>query len=471
MNWKKEIKYIVICGGLIAWICTLDALWTAIENGFGYLVNSEIKRIFFLILLLSLIGIVCWRIISIFVRAKEIIYNRIYEKGRAKGFEEGFLEAYHGNKELYGNVVTCCKNFIEALSQHNLNELGDCLVYKFSEQPESWREFIEQATDQYIDNLSGDAKKNWQELAKTTACKYIDATNAVRRGDKGSPILLSNFNIYAECVSSILATLTSNDFGKHVRVWTLLNKPLNFWYNMLAITNDETKSSFHCTTEWWEEYKKRVSDLKDSEKIQMRRIIVDQKTDDGKYLEDLYLYKENGYVRPLSIRDAISRSLGSNAIRPIADVEMALNPVNEEYLNEKLYIIGYPINAKNKTVKPSVNIPNQWVRLSTHFHEEYHRGFKKRLKDEKGVYYCFVKERDIEGNRDLSAYLLFDDIFLVEFSEHDNYIDGFGIALNIDEKYDMVGITLLSGRVLNMTRKALKTKWETGVSSAISLRS
>ncbi|MBN2286949.1 MAG: hypothetical protein JXI43_10910 [Tissierellales bacterium] len=463
MNFKREIKYLAIIGGLIAWICILDQFWTIVENVLKCNVNTGFKKVIIIILLLSVILLFLLRIFN-------IIYNRIFEKGKAHGFKEGIEAAYHGKQILYENIIKRCQHFIEVLSEHRLNELGDCLIQKLSEEPESWREFVERATIDYIDNLSNDAQKNWQELAKATACKYIDATNAVRKGHKGTtPILLSNFNIYAACVTSILETLTNNDFGTHIRVWTLLNKPLNYWYNMIALTNDFTKKSFHCTQDWWENYKKRVSDLKYSEKIQMRRIIVDQKTDDGKKLEDLYLYKENGQVKTLSIEKALSKKQYFEGIRLIKDVEKALDLENEDFLREKLYIIGYPNNGRNKNTKSKSNIHNHWVKLFTHFNEEYHTGFKKFLKDEKGVYYCFVREREIKGDRDLSAYLLFDDIFLVEFSEHDSNIDGFGIALNIDEIHDIVGITLLSGHELNMTRNALKNKWQSGVGSLAKL--
>ena len=462
MEIKGQIKYIVIVGGLITWICNLDAFWTVTEKTLGITVISGIKTSFFMLLLGFAVLIFVWRFFVLIFELGKLIYCRIYEKGRAIGFIEGKEAAYHGRIDLYENVISQCQQFIEELSKHSLNELGGCLIKKLSEQPKSWEQYLIRDSTDYFTQLSSESKRKWQELVKATACKYIDATNAVRTGEKGPPFLLSNFNIYAEVVSAILETLATYDFGNYVRIWTLLNKPLPFWYNMLAISDEASKNTFYCTQNWWETYKEGVSALKSNEKIQMRRIIVDKQTD-GKNMEELYIYKDNGRVQPMPIREARSKKTEFTTMKLIKDVQLALDQASDEVLNEKMYIIGWINDGEHKKANGQKN--NKWIKLTSHFHQEYHNGFRQYLKDQKGVYYCFVEERAIAGNRDLSSYLMFDDIFLVEFNECDNHIDGFGITLNINEQYDIVGISLLTGNALNLTRKALKAKWETGVGS------
>jgi len=460
MKIKREIKYILIEGSLITVIIKFDEFSTALKNANILTIDTKIKTIIVSMLLVIVVSIFLWRVSKIF-------YSWIFEKGRKKGYSEGIIAAYYNRPNLYKNLISSCQKFIKELSKHHLNKLGCCLIQKFSEEPESWNKLVGQATTNYLGNLSEHSQKNWQELAKTTACQYINATNAARKGEKGPPILLSNFNIYAECVSSILETLVDpkKNFGNRIRVWTLLNKPLTYWYNMLAIS----KGAFHCTQDWWEMYKVRVSNLKENNKIQIRRIIVDQKTDDGKILEDLYLYKENGFVKPITIREAISRMSEFKDMNLIEDVRKALSTI-EDFYEEKIYIIASPSKRINKKVTDDNNLHVHWQALSQHFLSLYHTKFKRYLKDEKGVYYCFVSNREIEGDRELSSFLLCDDIFLVEFNENNTQIDGFGIALNIDEKYDIVGITILSGYDLNMTRKALNSKWQEGESYVKKLR-
>jgi hypothetical protein len=369
-------------------------------------------------------------------------------KGNQQGFELGYNKALKSKNKIYEPLIENCENYlVNNLSKHKLENIGHSIIQKLSSEPEGWSKYLEYAIADYTRTLNENHLRNYEELASNMIETYFDATIKTRSEKFGDPLLISNFNIYAECVNALLDTLvnSSSGFGKTVIVWTLLDNPLIRWYNMVNISS----KNFFITTPWWEKYKNTVANMKNHNKFQMRRLACkrDFKFNNINYdTDNLYVYKNAKCQKIGEIENIISAKTNVDIIPCILE-----SMKYKEYADTEVVLIGTP-NGNN--------ISDDWTSLIKHFEKTYHSTPKEYLKDyDKGVFHGYINNTIIEEDKDLAAYLDYDDIFIIQFDQQNDHIDGFGIALNLSEKSDTDGIKLLSGNDLHKTQKALKTKW------------
>lgn len=369
-------------------------------------------------------------------------------KGNQQGFEIGYTKALKGKKNIYEPLIENCENYlVNELTKHKLENVGHSIIQKLTYEPQGWSEYLQYAIADYTKTLNSKHILSYEELATNMIETYFDATRKTRSENLGDPLLISNFNIYAECVTALLDTLVNSnfDFGKTVIVWTLLDNPLLRWYNMVNVSS----KNFFITTAWWEKYKKAVAKMKDNNKFQMRRLVCKRDFDiNNEYYDtnNLVIYKN---ATPQKIKDVESIFNDNPTVNILSCIKESTR--YQEYADEEIIVIG-SVNQKG--------VNENWIPLINHFEQTYHSMSKQYLKDtDKGVFYGYINSTIIEQNRDLAAYLDYDDIFLIQFDEHNGDIEGFGIALKLSEKSDTDGIKLLSGHDLQKTKSALQIKW------------
>ncbi|MDD5260307.1 MAG: hypothetical protein PHD76_00510 [Methylacidiphilales bacterium] len=267
-------------------------------------------------------------------------------------------------------------------------------------------------------------------------------------------LLPANFEVYAECVKSILEIVTACN-PRHpgtIRVWTHLCKPIRRWYNLsesVSSRNDGTLFVYAHSYPWWEEYKQsvqklRLKDKRDQKKIiQMRRIV--SCGDNGETKRE-FLYNINNSA-VLTVNDAAKISFNGRCPKLLSEVNEAIR-LKAAHATYPLYLIG-KCNCAHQHHYP------QWVSLGEHFNDEYHDAVIPQSgfvcgSETKGVY-CVYDDQPADQYE-------YEDVFLVNMEPVGGSL--FGIAFYRDKVNNLSGIVFLTDEEINKEMKELQDIWD-----------
>jgi len=305
----------------------------------------------------------------------------------------------------------------------------------------------------------------WQELAAAFVDAYSEeSTNQRDQGVENRRLLLSNFQVYAKCVASLLKSIE----GTEATVWTFLRRPLPAWYNLFPVilsTHPEKRGVF--TTRWWENYKEDIKRLRDSQasQIKLKRLVAlppEASHNLACYMSLPEAEREKVVLESYCVLNRVEGAFDLGAGKPpkptngvkLLDEVEALRDADQNMipLRAKLHFVG----KHNGNV-----LPDNWVEIVEHFQREFHTGSGAHACAEMphvgGVYYKYLKTVP-------QMFARFDDIFLVESSGM-----MFGIALCVEEDLDTAGILILESDQLEAFKATFQTEWQQG-SNSLSLK-
>jgi len=250
-------------------------------------------------------------------------------------------------------------------------------------------------------------------------------------GDKGRPIIFSNFQGYAHAVKRVLESLEGiRCRSPYPHVWTLFKRPIWDWYNPFS-SGKTARDSDHFTVDWWEDYKSRFREIKNKGlNVRVFRLVAHADASSRlPHPSEIYLYgSTNGNLVPMTLAEARAYA---DSVRDVDWHPSITGLLSNSYHDDseperKVYLIGKP---RDGTVPAQAH-----PKLLDHFETTYHHHFSSAGNNSRG---CFVKY--VQSVSDLQGLDIYDDVFIVSVSASRR----FGMAFVDDESRDINGMRFL----------------------------
>jgi hypothetical protein len=283
---------------------------------------------------------------------------------------------------------------------------------------------------------------------------YVSALSNVKHPRTGIPLNLSNFEIYATCVETMLERLAQPNSEGHrttIKVSTVLRRDLKYWYNIGQTRRGDISVAF--TTESWEDYKAHVARIvttggSQPHDVQMRRIVDRRALASAK---SQFIYCDDQGPAKLTALD-LHTLVNQDAWKPecLTLVEEIANLLKVRHFRHAIYAIA----EHDQTACPGGRAHHQWHQLLWDFGERYHnaahaKGSRVPVAD-KGVFYTFV---------DIDEDFEYEDVFIVDMLESGG--GRFGVGFYRDE-LERPGIAVLAGGELEEIMAEVDKLWEAG---------